>query len=775
MSRDGLWAELKRRRVVRVGIAYAAAVFVVLQVADLTFEPLGLPGVAYTILLILSLAGFPVAVALAWAFDVTPEGVKREEAERASASRVTGRIVIAGAAVLAVGVAAWQLSRGSPPDEVEGVDPELIAVVPFRVSSADDRVTILREGVIDMLAPIFSRSPRLVDSGAMISAWRGYVEDETTDLSEAQAVELARRLGAGRVLIGSVVGSGESFVFNARLLRVPEGDGVGDAIVEGSSDGLREAIAQLARQVLSMEAGVDQGQIDYLDDVPLEALEAYLEGRRAYRGSDYQEARTAFSRALDVDSTFALAALGAREAVGMGLDADRFNLGARANRLLRANLDRLPPRDREYVRLWLGPPNRRSAMEVMRTGGQELVRRLPDKAEAWYLYGDYLVHGAWRVAEDDWFERAREAFERAAALDPGLEVVKQHKMFQIGFAGDTVGLRALAEDDARTEERSESTIVARAIMAYALGDTASLEWFGRNMETLSHAQVQSVALLGWWPNAAVPTAHLDRAFARQELTAIAEADREQALEQRYIQLRSAGRAAEADDQLRLLESGYGPRPDAWVGAYLYWDGLREPAEAAVTDLAAIVDVDSEPLLWADRAPMACMLELWRLREGDPSGVAGTVARLRAGADDPDPRHGENALCAMALETIASHRTGAPDADQLLDAYVAVLDEGPSSVLDWTSLEAAWMLEARGDLAAAARVAGYQSGSNPFPFAGSTVQHEAGRLADAASDVEKAIYRYRWYLALRPHPDERFEEEDDRIRARLTELEARAGS
>ena len=71
------------------------------------------------------------------------------------------------------------------------------------------------------------------------------------------------------------------------------------------------------------------------------------------------------------------------------------------------------------------------------------VRRLPDKAEAWYLYGDYLVHGAWRVAEDDWFERAREAFERAAALDPGLEVVKQHKMFQIGFAGDTVGLRVI--------------------------------------------------------------------------------------------------------------------------------------------------------------------------------------------------------------------------------------------------------------------------------------------------------------------------------------------
>ena len=70
MNLDNFWTELRRRRVVRVVVAYAVAVFIILQVASLTFEPLGLPAWAYKFILILCMAGFPVVAALAWAFDV---------------------------------------------------------------------------------------------------------------------------------------------------------------------------------------------------------------------------------------------------------------------------------------------------------------------------------------------------------------------------------------------------------------------------------------------------------------------------------------------------------------------------------------------------------------------------------------------------------------------------------------------------------------------------------------------------------------------------------
>ena len=73
----GLWGELLRRRVVRVAVGYGIVLFGILQVAQLTLEPLGLPAWSYTLVLVLGLMGLPMAVVLAWAFDLTPAGLQR--------------------------------------------------------------------------------------------------------------------------------------------------------------------------------------------------------------------------------------------------------------------------------------------------------------------------------------------------------------------------------------------------------------------------------------------------------------------------------------------------------------------------------------------------------------------------------------------------------------------------------------------------------------------------------------------------------------------------
>jgi hypothetical protein len=543
---------------------------------------------------------------------------------------------------------------------------------------------------------------------------------------------------------------------------------VGDASVDGSAAELREVVSQMAAQILSMEAGIDRGQVDYLDEVPLEALDAYLEGRNAYRRSNYFEARVAFARALDSDSTFALAALGAREAVQMGLDADRFDLGARADRLLEVHLDRLPPREREFAQLWLDV-SRLSAVELVRERGAEMVSRLPDKAEAWYLYGDWLFHGALRVAEPDWMDRASAAFERALEIDPGLEVVREHQFFFGVFSGDTARAGQAAREALERVSGGETAVLARTLLAYIAGDSAQQRWVRESLDTLSYVTSSYVAATAEVPGARMPLEVVDRAFDRAEAAAIAEADREQVLQLRYSYLRSAGRAAEADAQLRLLESAYGSRPRAWVEAALYWDGLSEPAQVAADELERSTAGD-EPLTWFADGRDACALELWRLNRGDASTVARTVERLRAGADDVDPRHGRSALCALTLETMAADVTGSADADGLLARLVDVLDQGPFSTLPWVSLETAWMLERRGNLAAAARVAGYRSNNRPFPFASSTVEREAGRLKQLAGNEEEAALRYRTYLSTRISPDDRLQAQTDSVRARLDGLE-----
>lgn len=774
MKPSELWAELKRRRVVRVVLAYAVTVFVVLQVADLTLEPLGLPAWSYRFLLFLSLAGFPVAVALAWAFDVTPEGV-RSESERKD-GRGVGRWVVGGATVLALGIGIWQVGGDPDPLGAEGIDPELMAVVPFRVSSSDERVTILREGVLDLLSPIFSGAPRTVDSGAMINAWEEYGGGYETDLSEGQAVELARRLGAGRVLVGSVVGTGDAFSVNARLLSVPGGELLGTATVDGSATRLRETISEMAAQILSLEAGLEEAQVDYLSAVPLEALEAYLEGRRLYRRNRYVAARTAFSRALDVDSTFALAALGAYESVTMGIDADRDGLLARAVRLLRAHMDALPSRDRVYARLWLGDGGRRSASELVRESGASMVSELPEKPEAWYVYADQLFHHQWMVGEDDWRSRAVDAFQRALELDPGLSVAEEHLFYDEIFSLDSVDVRRTSEDFLAAVGPTGSGLMALAVLAYGFDDPEWLQWIDRELGNLPFAEVQLLALTAMSPYAQLDRSTADRMFDRVERSAIAESDRRQAVDQRYRYYRVQGRTEDAERTLRRYEDAHGPRPRAWIRDHLYWQGSAEPAGAAADELSR--RVATGPLPWTDGGFDACVLELYRIRRGSFEGVEETVRRLRAASDDPDPRHGRNALCALALETIVAHEEGEPSADDLVARLTDVLDDGPanSPELPEVPLELARILDERGRTEDAARVAGYMYLGTPFALAESTRHLASARLWDKAGNLEKAAERYRWFLTFRRDPDPALVPEAEAVRERLAEIEGteRAG-
>jgi len=79
------WSELKRRHVVRVGLTYGVVAFAAVQAADVLFPRMALPEWTVALVVGLAVVGFPVAVGLAWAFDLTPEEVKRTEALAAAA------------------------------------------------------------------------------------------------------------------------------------------------------------------------------------------------------------------------------------------------------------------------------------------------------------------------------------------------------------------------------------------------------------------------------------------------------------------------------------------------------------------------------------------------------------------------------------------------------------------------------------------------------------------------------------------------------------------
>jgi hypothetical protein len=132
---SGLLAELKRRKVIRVAVVYAATAFVVLQAADIMLPRLAVPDWAMTLVVVFAVLGFPIALVLGWALEVTPDGIRRTEAVPAgqAASDTPGetpallgkRTVLASALLVAVGIglgAGWLLKPGEdgPQDATTG-------------------------------------------------------------------------------------------------------------------------------------------------------------------------------------------------------------------------------------------------------------------------------------------------------------------------------------------------------------------------------------------------------------------------------------------------------------------------------------------------------------------------------------------------------------------------------------------------------------------------------------------------------------------------------
>jgi len=155
MSQRNFFAELKRPNVYKVAVAYAVVAWLLIQIATSTFPVLEIPVWATRLVIVLVALGFPIALIFAWAFELTPEGIKRTEdvAPGESLPRRTGRkltAVITALAVIAAGLLALQLfqrSAGKPVDLEKS-----IAVLPFQ-NLSDDKANA------PAVTPLYHRQP----------------------------------------------------------------------------------------------------------------------------------------------------------------------------------------------------------------------------------------------------------------------------------------------------------------------------------------------------------------------------------------------------------------------------------------------------------------------------------------------------------------------------------------------------------------------------------------------------------------------------------------
>ena len=296
-------AELKRRNVVKVAAAYAAAAWLVAQVAETVFPVFELPGQLLRVLFILLGLGFPVTVVLAWVYDFTPEGIRRTDDMPAGTARVAGRgldFVIIGC--LAVAVLFLVLDRfvWSPSAGSSGAS---VAVLPFTVRSPDPETGYLGESIADSLVMRLSRLPQLnVKSRSMFGGG-------PTDLQA-----LGRELGVRAICRGELVKRGGVLEIAVELIDVIDGSILwSDRLTRNFSTlvSLESDVSAEIAGALSVELSAEEAA--GLARPPTEdagAYRLYLEGRHFWNQRSQAGLRASaerFRQAVDLDPAYALA------------------------------------------------------------------------------------------------------------------------------------------------------------------------------------------------------------------------------------------------------------------------------------------------------------------------------------------------------------------------------------------------------------------------------------------------------------------------------------
>ena len=325
--------------------------------------------------------------------------------------------------------------------------------------------------MVDLLATKLSGTAALrpADPRTLLSAW-GRAARSGGELSEGDAVHVAASLGAGRMVEGEVVGSRGRVSLSARIVDVPSGSVRARASAEGSPDSLTQLVDRLAATLLALGSGEGEQRLAGLTSTSLPALRAYLDGEALLRRGNFGEASKRFLQAFQVDSTFALAGVGAVRAGEWGFGREAAPVEAAWR-----HRDRLSPRDLACLTAYLGPtyPAPAGARDEVRAA-ERFLALAPDSPDAWYKLADNLFHYGALAAVPEALRRSEAAFARSLALDSSYAPNVQHLSEIATFFDDTVGVvrgRALLR---RIDSVSSVAVARQWHVAAWLGDTAEI-------------------------------------------------------------------------------------------------------------------------------------------------------------------------------------------------------------------------------------------------------------------------------------------------------------
>jgi tRNA A-37 threonylcarbamoyl transferase component Bud32/tetratricopeptide (TPR) repeat protein len=669
---------------------------------------------------------------------------------------------LAAVTLLLIGAAVtlprWRGSSGV------ALDRKVVAVVPFRVTGADSSLRYLREGMLDLLTTKLNgtRDLRTVDPRTLLRAWKQAGGKADADLDLNRALRLAGDVGAGRVLEGEVIGNPQHLVLNAKISDAQDRGEV-RASVEGPTDSLTVLVDRLAAQLLALGAGVERHRLAALTTTSLPALRAYLDGRVALRQGDYATARDHFDRAIELDSSFALAGLGRTSAAGwLGEGAE-----GPGSRLAWRYRDRLSTRDLAVLRQMLGRryPLRTSQRENL-ADAEALVEAAPDSPEAWSTLGDFTFHYGWLVGLTDPLQRSVQAYRRALALDSSYSPALEHLPELYYLVGDLPAARQGVVLNLKLDSVTPNAAVARWFARSFLNDSVlgniSL---GDDSLVVNFAEVIRLAV--HHGGARADAESLLTLYRRRISTAGERGEFEDFARRFYLNLGQPSRALAATDHDVMP-------PSRIILDALYADGDSAAAAAA----ASLPRRFTRPTVQTprDRVVEQYAVAQYDLAHGKPKAARAAVLAWRdtwAAQDTADVI--VYASCqAVSLDAQLAARDRRPDALLRLTELDSLLQEAPTYGEFFEPLGnivAARLWHERGDDARAlASIRRRVIGLGRLRPTFATYLRDEGRYAALAGDREGAIKAYRHYLALRSDAEPHLQPQVDAVRAELAALE-----